>query len=99
VVAGLRDKDDLTVEHYPWENYWMDRLGIPDFQDIITFDPGLNVTSKDEDILSPSWFDTMAVKLLNEVKIKREVITIEDHSNWLNADLNRREKINSLEIN
>jgi len=78
-VAGLWDSKDEAVEHYPWEDYWMDRMGILDFPTIITFDPGLNKNIKESDILSPSWFDRKAKNLLNEVRSKREVLPFEDH--------------------
>ncbi|KAI9689797.1 MAG: Ankyrin-2 [Bathelium mastoideum] len=72
VVAGLRDDKDDTIEYSAWENYWTERLRVPDFPTIITFDPGLNENDKESDILSPSWFNRMARNLLEEVRSKRE---------------------------
>lgn len=73
MVAGLRDNNDATFEYYPWESYWMDRMGFPNFLTTINFDPGLNDETKEEDILSPEWFDRSARNLLDAVRPKAEV--------------------------
>jgi hypothetical protein len=72
-VAGLRDSKDETVDYYPWEGYWMDRLGIPDFPEIITFDPGFNDPNQAPNLLSSSWCDKQARMFLDDVKLTREV--------------------------
>jgi hypothetical protein len=73
VVTGLRDEKDETVEYYPWEDYWVDRLGVPGFHEIIIFDPGFNSLWQSSDILSPSWCDEQARTFLDEVIPKRSV--------------------------
>ncbi len=85
MVAGLRDNKEQSLGHYPWENYWIHRLGIAKFPDIITFDSGLNEIKKDPEIISPTWFDRMTKSLLEAVKSRREVCSVEDYKDILNS--------------